>query len=76
MRVGDRVLYKDRKAEIIEVKWGLYCIRFDDTQRQIWVSFDGLTREDFKWNQTSRRIRKLGLFGMRTRRNTEHPQTQ
>lgn len=50
MRVGDRVLYKDRKAEIIEVKWGLYCIRFDDTQRQIWVSFDGLTREDFKWN--------------------------
>lgn len=50
MRVDDRVLYKDRKATIIKIKWGLYCIRFDDTHKEIWVSCDAVIREDFKWN--------------------------
>ena len=47
MRVGDFVIYKDQKARIIETKWGLYCIRFIETRKQIWVTIDNLKRYDF-----------------------------
>lgn len=38
MRVGDHVIYKNDKAEIVEIKWGLYCIRFFHSRKQIWVT--------------------------------------
>lgn len=47
MRVGDNVIYKNERAEIIEIRWGLYCIKFHDTNKQIWVSVDSLKRKDF-----------------------------
>ena len=47
MRIGDHVVYKGQKAQIIEVKWGLYCIKFLDTRKQIWVNGEGLERHDF-----------------------------
>lgn len=47
MRTGDKVLYKEKHAIIIEIKWGLYCIRFIETNRQIWVTPESLTRKDF-----------------------------
>lgn len=47
MRIGDKVLYKELKAEIIQTKWGLYCIRFIETRKQIWVTRDSLKRYDF-----------------------------
>lgn len=47
MNVGDYVIYKTKKAQIIETKWGLYCIKFLDTRKQIWVNKDVLTREKF-----------------------------
>lgn len=50
MRVNDRVIYKNRLAIVIQIKWGLYCIRFEDTGKQIWVSCDAVVREDHKWN--------------------------
>ena len=47
MQLGDIVVYKDNTAEIIMVKWGLYCIRFLDTRKQIWVAPDLIKRQDF-----------------------------
>jgi len=47
MQVGDNVIYKDQKAEIKEIKWGLYCIRFIATRKHIWVTADALKRKDF-----------------------------
>ena len=47
MRKGDCVIYKNDKAEIIEVKWGLIRIKFVETRKEIWVSVDALTRCDF-----------------------------
>jgi len=46
MRVGDRVVYKEEKAEIIEMKWGLCCIKFAVARKQIWVTPDVLKRVD------------------------------
>lgn len=47
MQTGDTVYYKEQKAIIIEIKWGLYCIRFNETKRQIWVTPETLIRKDF-----------------------------
>ena len=47
MRVGDCVTYKNNKAEIIEVKWGLYRIKFVETRKEIWVNCDALEKYDF-----------------------------
>jgi hypothetical protein len=47
MRTGDFVIYKNQKAKIIETKWGLYCIRFLETHKQIWVNKDTIKRYDF-----------------------------
>lgn len=47
MQIGDHVVYKGQKAQIIEVKWGLYCIKFLDTRKQIWVNSEVLVRYDF-----------------------------
>lgn len=46
MRVGDKVIYQDKAAVIIEIKWGLYCIKFYETRRQIWVTDEKLIRQD------------------------------
>ena len=47
MRVGDCVIYKNAKYEVLEIKWGLYCIKPLDAKRKIWVSVDALKRCDF-----------------------------
>lgn len=47
MQIGDYVVYKSQKAKITEVKWGLYCIKFLETRKQIWVNGDNLIRYDF-----------------------------
>lgn len=44
MNIGEKVFYKGNKAQIIKIKWGLYCIRFDDSPRQIWVAGESLSR--------------------------------
>lgn len=45
MKVGDQVVYKGQVAKIVEIKWGLCCIKFLHTGRQIWVDTKVLT-----WN--------------------------
>lgn len=46
MRAGDKVIYKEKKAVIVEIKWGLCCIKFTDTLKQIWVTQNVLKRHD------------------------------
>lgn len=46
MNMGDHVIYKGQKAAIIEIKWGLCCIKFTETRKQIWVTPDVLKRVD------------------------------
>lgn len=45
MKIGDAVIYKNQKAEIIGVKWGLYHIKLDDSRKQLWVSCDALEKD-------------------------------
>ena len=47
MSIGDSVLYRNKKAKVTAVKWGLCCIKFVETRKEIWVSVDSLTRQDF-----------------------------
>jgi len=47
MDIGDIVIYDNKKAKIVQFKWGLYCIQFIDTSNQIWVTPDVLKRQDF-----------------------------
>lgn len=47
MQIGDYILYKNKKAQIIEIKWGLYYIKFFDTNKQIWVTLEHIKRDNF-----------------------------
>lgn len=37
MIIGDHVFYDNRRAKIIEEKWGLFCILFYDNKKSKWV---------------------------------------
>lgn len=44
MRIGDHVLHFNRPAEIIDQKWGLFCIRYFDTRQQVWVTLSQISK--------------------------------
>lgn len=44
MNIGDHVLHKGRKAEIVGEKYGLICIRYFDDLTKNWVNSDSLSK--------------------------------
>ena len=44
MKVGDMVLHKGLKAEIINIKYGLICIRYKTDSVKNWVNPESLKK--------------------------------